>query len=155
MFREYRRKWVRKNRFRPWYRKCRHYLSKRGEIGRTIKTFCGDLGPLKQLRLRTDMIWSLFCYGAYFSEYFLFGFEGKPRAYRNSDWSWSAGNCFPCSAAGGYYMRCCSAEDGLRKYCSAESQRSVADDSRKDRSDLQGAAAADAWYCWKCSADGA
>ena len=84
MFREYRRKWVRKNRFRPWYRQCRHYLSKRGEIGRTIKTFCGDLGPLKQLRLRTDMIWSLFCYGAYFSEYFLFGFEGKPRAYRNS-----------------------------------------------------------------------
>ncbi len=35
-------------------------------------------------RLRRDMIRSLFRYGSYYNEYFLFGYEGKDAAYRDS-----------------------------------------------------------------------
>lgn len=35
-------------------------------------------------KLRRDMIRSLFKYGSYYSEYFLFGYEGKDAEYRNS-----------------------------------------------------------------------
>lgn len=84
MFREQRRIFFRKNRFKPWYRKCNHFLTKRRQIDSIIFTFCGDVSNAKRRQLRWDMIWSLFRYGAYFNEYFLFGFGGMPHSYRNS-----------------------------------------------------------------------
>ena len=83
MFREQRKKFYRKNRFKPWYRKINHYIKNRKKIDKIIYQFKGQLPYSQRIKLRLDMIWSLFRYGAYFSEYFLFGFEGMPHAYRD------------------------------------------------------------------------
>ncbi len=84
MFREQRRKFYRRNRFKPWYRKINHYLLNRNKIDNIIRSFRGDVSMLRRCCLRLDMVWALFRYGAYFREYFLFGFEGMPHRYRNS-----------------------------------------------------------------------
>lgn len=87
MFREYRRKWYQKNRFKTWYRKGNYYYRKRGEMDGIIRKYkepeeLTDAGYLR--RLKRDMIRSLFRYGSYYSEYFLFGYEGQDAEYRAS-----------------------------------------------------------------------
>lgn len=81
-----RRKVYRKIRFQTWYRKAYYYHRKRRDLDKTIAQYRGVdvLSDKKRLyRLRRDMIRSLFRYGSYYNEYFLFGYEGKDAAYRD------------------------------------------------------------------------
>ena len=81
-----RRKIYRKIRFQTWYRKANYYHRKRNDLNKTIAQYRGVdvLSNKKRLyRLRRDMIRSLFRYGSYYNEYFLFGYEGKDAAYRD------------------------------------------------------------------------
>lgn len=87
MFRKYRRKLYYKIRFKSWYRKAYYYHRKRDEMDEIIEKYKGpevfeDRGYLRSLK--RDMIRSLFRYGSYYSEYFLFGYEGEDSEYRNS-----------------------------------------------------------------------
>lgn len=87
MLRKLRRKIYRKIRFQSWYRKAYYYHRKEHEIEKIMATFKTpeELSDKKYVRrLRRDMIKSLFLYGAYFNEYFLFGYEGQDKEYRNS-----------------------------------------------------------------------
>lgn len=80
------RKVYRKIRFQTWYRKAYYYHRKRRDLDKTIAQYRGVdvLSDKKRLyRLRRDMIRSLFRYGSYYNEYFLFGYEGKDAAYRD------------------------------------------------------------------------
>lgn len=82
-----RRKVYRKIRFQTWYRKAYYYHRKRRDLDKTIAQYRGVdvLSDKKRLyRLRRDMIRSLFRYGSYYNEYFLFGYEGKDADYRDS-----------------------------------------------------------------------
>ena len=81
-----RRKVYRKIRFQTWYRKAYYYHRKRRDLDKTIAQYRGVdvLSDKKRLyHLRRDMIRSLFRYGSYYNEYFLFGYEGKDAAYRD------------------------------------------------------------------------
>lgn len=85
MLKKLRRKVYRKIRFQTWYRKAYYYHRKRRDLDKTIAQYRGVdvLSDKKRLyRLRRDMIRSLFRYGSYYNEYFLFGYEGKDAAYR-------------------------------------------------------------------------
>ncbi len=87
MFRKYRRKIYYKIRFKSWYRKASYYHRKKNEMDGIIEKYKGpeafeNRGYLRSLK--RDMIWSLFKYGSYYSEYFLFGYEGQDSEYRNS-----------------------------------------------------------------------
>ncbi len=87
MFRKYRRKIYKKIRFETWYRKASYYHRKRDEMDGIIEKYKGpevfeDHRYMR--RLRRDMIRSLFKYGSYYSEYFLFGYEGMDPQYRAS-----------------------------------------------------------------------
>ncbi len=88
MLRNLLRKIHKKYRFVPWYRKAYYYRRKRGEMDEIIRKYRGPevFEDRRYLRsLRRDMIWSLFRYGSYYSEYFLFGYEGrKDPDYRSS-----------------------------------------------------------------------
>ena len=87
MLKKLRRKVYRKIRFQTWYRKAYYYHRKRRDLDKTIAQYrCVDvLSDKKRLyRLRRDMIRSLFRYGSYYNEYFLFGYEGKDADYRDS-----------------------------------------------------------------------
>ena len=86
MLKKLRRKIYRKIRFQTWYRKANYYHRKRNDLNKTIAQYRGVdvLSNKKRLyRLRRDMIRSLFRYGSYYNEYFLFGYEGKDAAYRD------------------------------------------------------------------------
>ena len=87
VFRNVRRKIYKKIRFKTWYRKMNHYhknIHKLDDIIRDFKT-PQELSDKKYYRsLRRDIISSLFKYGSYFKEYFLFGFEGQDAEYRKS-----------------------------------------------------------------------
>ena len=86
MLKKLRRKVYRKIRFQTWYRKAYYYHRKRRDLDKTIAQYRGVdvLSDKKRLyRLRRDMIRSLFRYGSYYNEYFLFGYEGKDAAYRD------------------------------------------------------------------------
>ena len=86
MLKKLRRKVYRKIRFQTWYRKAYYYHRKRRDLNKTIAQYRGMdvLSDKKRLyRLRRDMIRSLFRYGSYYNEYFLFGYEGKDAAYRD------------------------------------------------------------------------
>ena len=86
MLKKLRRKIYRKIRFQTWYRKANYYHCKRHDLNKTIAQYRGVdvLSNKKRLhRLRRDMIRSLFRYGSYYNEYFLFGYEGKDAAYRD------------------------------------------------------------------------
>lgn len=87
MLREIRRKIYKKIRFKNWYRKAYYYHRKRGKQEEYIALFKGEdaLSDKRAVRaLKRDMIRSLFKYGAYYDEYFLFGYEGQDEAYRSS-----------------------------------------------------------------------
>lgn len=87
MLKKLRRKVYRKIRFQTWYRKAYYYHRKRRDLDKTIAQYRGVdvLSDKKRLyRLRRDTIRSLFRYGSYYNEYFLFGYEGKDAAYRDS-----------------------------------------------------------------------
>lgn len=87
LFRSIRRRFYRKNRFKTWYRKASYYQRKKDKIDDYIKAFRSpeQLADKRYVRsLRRDMICSLFKYGSYFNEYFLFGFEGRDSEYRSS-----------------------------------------------------------------------
>ena len=87
MLKKLRRKVYRKIRFQTWYRKAYYYHRKRRDLDKTIAQYRGVdvLSDKKRLyRLRRDMIRSLFRYGSYYNEYFLFGYEGKDADYRDS-----------------------------------------------------------------------
>ena len=80
MLKKLRRKIYRKIRFQTWYRKANYYHRKRNDLNKTIAQYrsVDVLSNKKRLyRLRRDMIRSLFRYGSYYNEYFLFGYEGK------------------------------------------------------------------------------
>lgn len=86
MLKKLRRKVYRKIRFQTWYRKAYYYHRKRRDLDKTIAQYRGVdvLSNKKRLyHLRRDMIRSLFRYGSYYNEYFLFGYEGKDAAYRD------------------------------------------------------------------------
>ena len=86
MLKKLRRKVYRKIRFQTWYRKAYYYHRKRRDLDKTIAQYrsVDVLSDKKRLyRLRRDMIRSLFRYGSYYNEYFLFGYEGKDAAYRD------------------------------------------------------------------------
>ena len=86
MLKKLRHKIYRKIRFQTWYRKANYYHRKRNDLNKTIAQYRGVdvLSNKKRLyRLRRDMIRSLFRYGSYYNEYFLFGYEGKDAAYRD------------------------------------------------------------------------
>lgn len=87
MLREYRRKIYKKIRFETWYRKGNYYWRKRDKMDEIIEKYKGpeafeDRRYLR--RLKRDMIRSLFKYGSYYSEYFLYDYEGKDPEYRAS-----------------------------------------------------------------------
>ena len=87
MLREYRRKIYKKIRFETWYRKSNYYWRKRDKMDQIIEKYNGpeafeDRRYLR--RLKRDMIRSLFKYGSYYSEYFLYDYEGKDPEYRAS-----------------------------------------------------------------------
>lgn len=87
LFRSIRRRFYRRNRFKTWYRKASYYQRKKDKIDDYIKAFRSpeQLADKRYVRsLRRDMICSLFKYGSYFNEYFLFGFEGRDSEYRSS-----------------------------------------------------------------------
>ena len=87
VLRRIRRKIYRKIRFKTWYRKCRHYNLKHGQIDSIIAKYKSpeELEDKKYLRcLRRDMTRCLMKYGAYYDEYFQYGFEGKDDEYRSS-----------------------------------------------------------------------
>lgn len=87
MLRKIRRKIYRKIRFKSWYRKMYYYHRKRNDIVNIIEKYKDpeELKDPKYVRaLRRDMIRSLFKYGSYYNEYFLFGYEGKDAEYRSS-----------------------------------------------------------------------
>lgn len=87
MFREARRKWYRKVRFKTWFRKVNHYNRRKHKINFYIEEFRGPEALKNKKyarRLRRDMIYSLFRYGSYFDEYFLFGYEGASPEKRAS-----------------------------------------------------------------------
>ncbi len=87
MLRKLRRKIYRKIRFKTWYRKAYYYHRKRRQIDGIIRTFKSpeQLSDKSAVRsLKRDMIRSLFRYGSYYNEYFLFGYEGRDAAYRAS-----------------------------------------------------------------------
>lgn len=87
MLRRLRRKIYYKIRFKNWYRKANYYHRKHKKIDEYIERFQDpeQLSDQKYVRsLRRDMVYCLMKYGSYFDEYFLFGFEGKDDAYRDS-----------------------------------------------------------------------
>ncbi len=87
MLRNLRRKIYKKIRFKSWYRKAYYYHRKENEMDEIIAKYKTpeEMQDKKYMRkLRRDMIRSLFKYGSYYSEYFLFGYEGKDAEYRNS-----------------------------------------------------------------------
>lgn len=87
VLRNFRRKIYKKIRFKTWYRKCRHYNLKHGQIDEIIAKYKSpeEMQNKKYLRsLRRDMTRSLMKYGSYYDEYFQFGFEGKDEQYRES-----------------------------------------------------------------------
>lgn len=87
MLKKLRRKIYRKIRFKNWYRKAYYYHRKRGKQEEYIALFKGEDALSDRCAVRTlkrDMISSLFKYGAYYDEYFLFGYEGRDEAYRSS-----------------------------------------------------------------------
>ncbi|MCI8667722.1 MAG: hypothetical protein HFG82_13835 [Dorea sp.] len=88
MLRSLRRKIYKKIRFETWYRKAYYYHRKRNEMDEIIEKYRGPevFQDRRYLRsLRRDMIRSLFKYGSYYSEYFLFGYEEeKSPEYRAS-----------------------------------------------------------------------
>ncbi len=87
MLHELRRKIYKKIRFKTWYRKAYYYHRKRRQIDDIIRAFKSPelLADRHYVRsLRRDMIRSLFKYGSYYNEYFLFGYEGRDAAYRSS-----------------------------------------------------------------------
>ena len=87
MLRNLRRKIYKKIRFKSWYRKAYYYHRKEHEMDEIIAKYKTpeEMQDKKYMRkLRRDMIRSLFKYGSYYSEYFLFGYEGKDAEYRNS-----------------------------------------------------------------------
>lgn len=89
MLRNIKRKIYKKIRFKTWYRKVSYYQRQKKSIHGIILKYKEpakeELEDKKYMRrLRRDMIWCLFRYGSYFSEYFLFGYEGKGKAYRDS-----------------------------------------------------------------------
>lgn len=76
-----------KIRFKTWYRKAYYYHCKEKEMDSIIAKYKTpeEMEDKKYMRkLRRDMIRCLFKYGSYYSEYFLFGYEGKDEAYRSS-----------------------------------------------------------------------
>lgn len=87
MLKNIRRRIYKKIRFKNWYRKCYYYHRMRGKQDAVIAEFLGEdaLGDKKHVyALRRDMIRSLFKFGSYYNEYFLFGYEGRDDEYRNS-----------------------------------------------------------------------
>lgn len=87
MLRKLRKKIYIKIRFKTWYRKAYYYHRKKGEMDTIIEKYKDpeQMKDRKYMRtLRRDMIRSLFKYGSYYSEYFLFGYEGKDDEYRSS-----------------------------------------------------------------------
>lgn len=87
MLKKLRRKIYRKIRFKNWYRKAYYYHRKRGKQEEYIALFKGEeaLSDRRVVNtLKRDMIRSLFKYGSYYDEYFLFGYEGQDEAYRSS-----------------------------------------------------------------------
>ena len=76
-----------KIRFKTWYRKMYYYHRKEKEMDAIIAKYKTpeEMQDKKYMRkLRRDMIRSLFKYGSYYSEYFIFGYEGRDAAYRSS-----------------------------------------------------------------------
>lgn len=87
MLKKLRRKIYRKIRLKNWYRKAYYYHRKRGKQEEYIALFKGEeaLSDRRVVNtLKRDMIRSLFKYGSYYDEYFLFGYEGQDEAYRSS-----------------------------------------------------------------------
>lgn len=87
MLKNLRRRIYKKIRFKSWYRKAYYYHRKRGQQGDFIARFKGEEAARDakyERRLRRDMIRALFRHGAYYDEYFLFDYEGKDEAYRDS-----------------------------------------------------------------------
>ncbi len=87
MLRNLRRKIYKKIRFKNWYRKAYYYHRKRGKQDEFIERFKGSgiMSDRRYVRaLRRDMVRCLFRYGSYYDEYFLFDFEGRDDAYRDS-----------------------------------------------------------------------
>lgn len=87
MLRKLRRKIYKKIRYETWYRKACYYHRKRNEMDGIIEKYKGSevFEDRRYLHsLRRDMIRSLFKYGSYYSEYFLFGYEGADSEYRSS-----------------------------------------------------------------------
>lgn len=87
MLHELRVKLYRKIRFKTWYRKMYHYHSWRNRLDGVIRGHKSpqELSDRRYYRkLKRDMIHCLMKYGAYYEEYFSFGFEGKDEAYRSS-----------------------------------------------------------------------
>ena len=87
IFRKYRRKWYRKVRFKPWFRKTNYYWRKRKKIYEYMSKFRTEEQMSDRWyvwKLRWDMIYCLLKYGSYYDEYFLFDFEGKDDEYRSS-----------------------------------------------------------------------
>lgn len=85
MFRKLRRKIYYKIRFQTWFRKASYYWRSRKTMDKTIAKFrtpqqMADKAYMR--RLKKDMRRSLFKFGSYYSEYFLFGYEGMSDDYR-------------------------------------------------------------------------
>ena len=87
MLRKLRRKIYRKIRFQTWYRKCNHYHRKHRQMDEIISKYKSpaELEDKAYVRrLKRDMTHCLMKYGAYYDEYFQFGFEGEDEEYRSS-----------------------------------------------------------------------
>lgn len=87
MPRTLRRKLYRRVRFKTWFRKANYYWRRHKDIYRIMARFrtAEQLQDRRYVRLlKKDMIKSLLKYGAYFDEYFLFGYEGRDDEYRSS-----------------------------------------------------------------------
>lgn len=82
-----RRKLYRAVRFKTWFRKANYYHRKSKDIDGVIAKFRTPVQLQDReyvRRLKQDMVRCLLKYGAYFDEYFLFGFEGQDDSYRAS-----------------------------------------------------------------------
>ncbi len=76
-----------KIRFQTWYRKAYYYHRHRKALYEIMARFRTpeQMADRRAVRaLRRDMIRSLFKFGSYYDEYFLFGYEGRDDEYRAS-----------------------------------------------------------------------
>ena len=76
-----------KIRFQTWYRKAYYYHRHRKALYEIMARFRTpeQMADRRAVHaLRRDMIRSLFKFGSYYDEYFLFGYEGRDDEYRAS-----------------------------------------------------------------------